>query len=161
MFCDENFFVKITEKEKYLKYINSFLIMMDEDGVSEIIGVLLLLGISVGLFSVVYYSILSTEPAPRAPPLNVISTIDDKNLTILHAGGEPIDLDTRIIVTVDGATSEDVIENYLDASAKSNNKWDMGEEIIYYVGDVSGKTVDVSLVENKSNSLILLVTLHG
>jgi len=135
--------------------------MMDEDGVSEIIGVLLLLGISIGVFSIVYYSILSTEPPPNSPYLNIISTIDQGNLTILHAGGESVGLDARIIVTIDGSTNIDVIGNYLNDSAKSNNQWDMGEEIIYPVGGVSGKTVEVSLAEVKSNSLILLVTLKG
>ena len=134
---------------------------MDEDAVSEIIGILLLLSISIGIFSVVYYSILSTEPIPQPPPLDVIATIKNGNLTITHMGGQPIGLDTKLKVTIDNSTNEGTIDNYLNNTEKQNYKWDMGETIVYPTGDISNKQIDVKLAEPKSNSLILLVTLSG
>ncbi len=134
---------------------------MDEDAVSEIIGVLLMLSISIGIFSVVYYTILSTEPIPKAPPLDVIATIQNDNLTIVHMGGEAIGVDTKLIVTVDDSTTEGTIDNYLNNTEKADNKWNMGETIVYPIGNVSGKQIDVKLAEPKSNSLILLATING
>ncbi|RLF42258.1 MAG: hypothetical protein DRN12_00795 [Thermoplasmata archaeon] len=134
---------------------------MDEDAVSEIVGILLLLAISIGTFSVVYYSILSAEPIPNPPPLDVIATIENGNITIIHMGGESVGIDTRLIVVVNGLTNETTIDDYLNSTEKENNRWDIGEKIIYPIGNVYNKQVDIKLVEPKSNSLILLTTLSG
>ena len=76
-------------------------------------------------------------------------------------GGQPIGLDTKLIVTIDNSTNEGTIDNYLNNTEKQNYKWDMGETIVYPTGDISNKQIDVKLAEPKSNSLILLVTLSG
>ena len=135
---------------------------MDEDAVSEIVGVLLMLSISIGIFSVVYYSILSAEPVPKPSPLDVIATIKNENLTIIHMGGNPIGVDTKLIVAINNSTIvEDTIDNYLNTTEKQDHQWNIGETIVYPVGNVSGKQVDVKLAEPKSNTLILLANLNG
>lgn len=132
----------------------------DKKCVSEVMGTLLLLTVSIGIFTIVYYSILSTQPAPSSPPLNIIATIDEKNIVVIHAGGKPLDMNSKILVTIAGTTYEGFIYDYMDEDSKTNQKWDVGEKIIYPVGDVTGLQVDLALRDHLSNSLVFFSNLQ-
>ena len=68
----------------------------------------------------------------------------------------------KLIVAINNSTIvEDTIDNYLNTTEKQDHKWNIGETIVYSVGNVSGKQVDVKLAEPKSNTLILLANLNG
>ncbi len=136
------------------------------DGVSEITSTMLLLGIAVIIFSVVYFSLLST-PAPNvSPAIDMIAGIQEVNgnysITIEHRGGEPIDVNSRFIVEIAGIRKpvtqlKDLIQHSDDEAF-----WDFGEQIIYPIEEnLSGLQVDAGIAEIHSNSLVLLSTLQN
>jgi flagellin-like protein len=129
--------------------------------VSEIVGTLLLLGMAISLFSVIYISILTLYPATSSPSVNLLCSFEDKNVTIEHRGGKSLGINTKLILNVDGVTDDFPVSKNLTNEAKANGLWDIGERIVYFVGDITNKNVSVSVVDIKSNSLIMLVVFQG
>ena len=136
------------------------------DGVSEITSTMLLLGIAVIIFSVVYFSLLSTPTPNVYPAIDMIAGVQEVNgnysITIEHRGGEPIDVNSRFIVDIAGIRKpvtqlKDLIQHSDDEAF-----WDFGEQIIYPIEEnLSGLQVDVGIAEIHSNSLVLLSTLQN
>ena len=71
------------------------------NAISEIIGTMLMLGISVSLFSVVYISVLTVPYSPPTPSANIIYQIEGGNIILSHYGGKALNLDTEIVMKVD------------------------------------------------------------
>jgi len=69
--------------------------------ISEVFGTLLILGISVTFFSIIYASILSIQVNPATPSIDLVGSVEDNYLIINNLGGKPLDLDTKVIVTQD------------------------------------------------------------
>ena len=128
--------------------------------VSEMVGTLLLLVISVSLFSVIYFSVLSVSPSPTKPSVNLICTLENNNITLEHRGGKTLDLDTEITVNINGTNEKFIVNNYINNTFKENGVWNMGERVIYPTGDVADLKVSVSVVDKHSNSLIMMVILQ-
>ena len=136
------------------------------DGVTEITGTMLLLGIAVVIFSVVYFSLLSTPTPHVSPAVDMIAGIQEVNgnysITIEHRGGEPIDVYSRFIVDIAGIRQPVTqLKEYIHHNSNEGS-WDFGEQIIYPVEEnLSGLQVDAGIAEVHSNSLILLSTLQN
>lgn len=129
--------------------------------VSEIVGTLLLLGMSISFFTVIYISVLTLYPTASSPSVNFICSIEDENVTLEHRGGKSLDLDTKLILSIDGVNDKFKAGDYLNNEAKANGLWDIGERIVYFVGDITNKNVSVSVVDVKSNSVIMLIVFQG
>jgi hypothetical protein len=128
--------------------------------VSEIIGTLLLLLISVSLFSVVYINILIGSPSPIKPSVNLICTLEKNNITLKHCGGKTLDLDTEIITNINGTTTKFIVNDYMNNGSRKNGVWNIGEQVVYPAGNVTNKKVSASVVDKHSNSVILSVVLQ-
>ena len=124
--------------------------------VNEIIGTMLLLGISISLFSVVYYSVLSTPAPESTPSAQIIGSLDlDNNQIILnHLGGESITGNSLIIIHKGSITEQHTISTYTGKS------WDMGEKIVIPIDNIQNTYVDAMIIDKASNSLISKVTLQ-
>lgn len=140
-------------------------------GVSEIVGTMLLLGIAVILFSVVYFSLLSTPTPTVSPAIDMIAGIEEKNdnytINIEHRGGESIDVDSRFFVEIAGIRDEVILEDLVQ-DVSDPAFWDFGEQIKFNVTehfgnsfkDLSDLQIDVGIADVHSNSLLLLNTLQ-
>jgi hypothetical protein len=71
-------------------------IKKNNDAVSELIGSVLLLLIAVTVFVVIQANILSYPTPVQEPFVTIIGEIQGKNITLLHRGGEPLSLKTRV-----------------------------------------------------------------
>ncbi|KYK22425.1 hypothetical protein AYK24_02325 [Thermoplasmatales archaeon SG8-52-4] len=129
--------------------------------VSEIVGTLLLLGMSIALFSVIYISVLTLYPAASSPSVNLICSFEDNNVTLEHRGGKSLNLKTELILSIDSVVDKFVVGDYLNIEAKDNGLWNIGERVIYPVGDITDKNVSLSVVDKHSNSVIMLVVFQG
>ena len=79
------------------------------DAVTDMVGTLLLLMIAIALFSIVYYAVFSFEPIDHPPSVNIISYVDDKNVTFEHWGGVSLHLDdTRVLFNIGGVKFENL-----------------------------------------------------
>lgn len=136
------------------------------EGVSEIIGTVLLLGMAISFFSILSYTVLSYPSAPSSPSANLVATKDGGHLLIEHRGGEALTLDTKVIITFSNGTSISMTigdKNYLDDKAKEDNLWGLGEWFIYPYQDtnIKSKPVSIAVVDMKSNSMIMTGSLNG
>ena len=124
--------------------------------VSETVGTLLLLGISVSLFSVIYLSVSIVSPSPTRPSVNLICTVEKNNITLEHRGGKTLDLDTEIIVTINGTNETLTVNDYMNNESKENGVWNIGERVVYPAGDITDLKVSVTVVDVYSNSVIMM-----
>lgn len=140
-------------------------IILDQKGVSNIIGTMLLLGSAVVLFSVVYFSLLSTPTPVQSPSINVIASLDgqdeDYNITVQHWGGEPVDTNARFFVEIAGIRqNEEILGDLIQNNNEETDYWNFGEELHVPIGNVSGLQVDMGIADQHSNTLVLLSTLQ-
>ena len=122
--------------------------------VTEIVGTMLLLGISVSLFSVIYIAVLTVSPSPPIPSVNLICTVEENNVILEHRGGKTLDLDAEFSVTIAGTNEKFKVGDYLNNESKDNGVWNMGERVVYPAGDVMD--LKVTVVDVQSNSVILM-----
>jgi len=132
---------------------------MSKDAVSEILGTVLLLAMAVALFAVLYIIVFSITVTTTPPIVNLVGSIDGDNVIIEHHGGESLDSDVNIIVTIGGVRNTINVSSNLSDS-NGNGKWDTGERIVYSNGSISGVQVDANVVDDTSNSLIFIATLQ-
>ena len=139
-------------------------------GVSDVVAVIMLLGMTVALFSVVSIVVLSYPFSPNPPTANLVGFIGENNNIILeHRGGEDIGLDAKIIVTIGDSEryQMNISDGYiLSNNSKNNNLWNIGENIIIDPSidlpniDISTTKVDITVVDANSDSVILMGTLR-
>ncbi len=128
--------------------------------VSETVGTLMLLGISVSLFSVLYVSVITIYPNSSSPSVNLLCSIEGNNIIIEHRGGKTLDLNTKFIVTINGTDEKFSVYDYLNNKFKENGVWNVGEQVVYPVGNIIGKKVSLSVIDVNSNSVIVMVDLQ-
>ena len=140
-----------------------------EQAVSDIIATILLLGITVALFSVVSLVVLSYPFNPSAPHIDILAWVEEvdgeSNIVLEHRGGEPLGLDAQILMTIGGETllinnKTPTVADFLSEEAKEDNMWGIGEIVNYSDKSITGKQIAVTVVDSKSNSIILTATLQ-
>ncbi|HVQ01414.1 MAG TPA: type IV pilin [Candidatus Thermoplasmatota archaeon] len=132
--------------------------------VSEIVGEVLMLLLVSASFGVLYYNVSSIAPPENPPNVTIVGRIDGNNLVFEHKRGDPLSLDTRITISMAGLNRSFVVRNYLDAEAKADGVWNIGESVVYpFPYNISNirsyyqsyiNTVDVG-----SNSMVFYATL--
>ena len=133
------------------------------DMVVEIVGTVLLLGITIAVLSTAYATVFS-YPAPSSiPHVNLLGTIEGDAILIEHRGGDALSLKTRITFSI-GNTPPDSITvgegNYLKEEAKRDKLWNVGEQLIYPLGHQPNQTsAEICVVDPESNALIFIGTL--
>ena len=125
--------------------------------VSEVVGTILLLGISVTLFSVIYTVILSTPYSPPTPISNIVYSLNDKNLTLTNVGGKQLDLDTEIKILINNTLYKTYkVGDYLDLN---DTKWGIGDKIKIDLGEYSSDidySFEVQVIDVHSNSIVIM-----
>lgn len=97
---------------------------------SEIIGNILMIGVTVLLASALAYS-LSSATAPPDPASADLVVEDGPDLEVRHAGGEAVPVDgPRFVLVVDGSEDERPLSDFsADVSGGSPNLWEIGERV--------------------------------
>jgi len=123
------------------------------DMVSEVIGTVLLLGITVAYVTAI------SHPAPPVPTfVNLVGTVEGNNIILEHRGGDPLNLDTKISITIGDEIKDITVgdENYLDTESKSDNQWNVGERLVYpFEYNLDNDEAKILSVDGKSNSIIM------
>ena len=134
----------------------------DDEAVSEIVGTILLLGITVSLFSVICGIVLSYPFSPSSPSTNLVGMVEGEYLLIEHRGGKALDLGTKVSLTIGDNISEIItVGAYLNNESKEDNRWGIGEWFVYQDSDITGKKVGIAVVDVESDSVILIETFQG
>ncbi|MDD4307745.1 MAG: CARDB domain-containing protein, partial [Thermoplasmata archaeon] len=147
-------------------------IVWEKSGVSEIIGTILMLSITVVLFSSII-TFVGSMPAPKQTfvvdlkcsvvPVN--GTWDEAEFRILHEGGQVIDgIWVEVYITVDDQiVTRDVDDGLVDANA--DDRWGVGEWWVIRVGNAEATTLSatsdftITIVDQEKNMLIWYETI--
>jgi len=101
------------------------------DSVSEVLGTILLLGIAVAIFSVLYLVVLSQTFETNETYPTIVSTIVGDNIIFEHRGGDSMGLDAIVPLTIDGqkvlVNGETPTVGDLLIDENDNDQWDIGE----------------------------------
>lgn len=130
--------------------------------VSEILGTVLLLGISISLFGFLNFIVFSFSYEPSTPSASLIGGIDrESNAVVIdHYGGETLDGKTNIIVMVGSSSFQKNAQDVLDDS-NGDMKWDFGESVHFTLPElIEDKYLRVSVVDPVTNSVVLSVLLQ-
>jgi len=128
--------------------------------VSEIIGAMLLLLIVVSVFSLIYFQVLSDEGPENKTIVKIVARIEGTNVILEHQGGETLELDTEISITIAGVEYRGAIENWLN-DKNDDGVWNIGERMLFSfeynlsrLGEY--REVDITAIDTKSDSVIFM-----
>ncbi len=143
---------------------------LGKEGVSEVVGTILLLAIAVATFSVfAIYVMSSTSPSTSSPDLNLVGYInEEQHIIIEHKGGESVKLENIKITAWKGEVDSCMYrfdsnghlmgENAVFNDSNSNGKWDVGEYIDIdaptIFGNITNWQISAIVVDGESNSVI-------
>ncbi|PKK85547.1 MAG: hypothetical protein CVT48_04955 [Thermoplasmata archaeon HGW-Thermoplasmata-1] len=143
----------------------------NECGASEIIGVILLVGIVVILFSVISILVFSKLNPSESPTVSVVGTIYEggsgsTTIWIEHKGGNSLTEDNTVIIRINGSDAspgwrgtfaEARNSPYFTFYDDGDNLWEIGEVFTYdatAAGYTGTGSVNVLVVNTESNSVI-------
>ena len=131
--------------------------MRKKSAVSEIIGTVLLLGISVTLFSIVYISVLTVPETHPTPSANIVCEIVDGGLVFTHLGGKALSENTKIVVQVpaDDTSISIVVKDNMNSAAKADGLWNVGEKVRYHNTSLLGRAISYNIVDVGSNAIVV------
>jgi len=140
--------------KKCSKYILRF--KGPDNAVSEVVGAILLLGIVISLFSVIYFVVLAYPFGTSPPTPVIIATVEGNNIVIEHRGGDELGLDTEIqIDTGTGLVNKTVGELLVDSNGDGH--WSIGEKLLYpFNYSISRTKANVTAVDTAGNRLVLI-----
>jgi len=140
-------------------------ILNDEDGVSPVIGVILMVAITVILAAVVAGFVFGAVEMPGATPtasIGVDSVEPEDNMTILvHESGSSLTGDeTRVIITnldEEGDVSGSVVLGDLDDFGENRDEWRVGERVSIYTDSNNGGDLDEGVPFDSGDDLEIRV----
>ena len=127
--------------------------------VSELIGTVLMLGMAVAIFSVVYISVLSTSLHTTEPKPTIVASIEGNNIIFEHRGGEKLNLDTKITISIQNTTETTTVGELL-IDTNEDSRWNIGERLAYpFKYDINPLEADVISIDVGGNKVILQGTI--
>jgi hypothetical protein len=129
------------------------------EAVNTLIGTILLLGIAIALFSVLYVSLSGMFVSNDSPSVNLFAHVDGQNIIIEHLGGESLLSDTSLIITLGNENKEITFNSSFDKNG--NNLWDLGERVSFYNSSIDDNIqIELSVIDTDSNTALFLGTLQ-
>ena len=129
-------------------------LIKSNNAVSKVVGVALLLAITISIFSLLAFVVLSYPFTPSQPSVNLVGYIMDNNIIIEHYGGESLDDKTVVIIRINETITKINITD-TDFDENDNGFWDLGEKFRYFIGNNMGEQIEVTVVDIWSNSIIM------
>jgi hypothetical protein len=133
-------------------------ITQNNNGMSEIIGTVLLLGIAVLVMSVIYLQFLTDDGPTPETHVNIAGDIINENVILTHKGGESLGVDDEIKFTIGDTLYINKTGDIL-IDENNNSKWDFGEKVLFdFKVNLSRlddyEFIDVTGIDSLSNSII-------
>ena len=137
------------------------------NAVSETLGTVLLLGMSVAIFSILYFVVLSQAFETNEPYPTVVSTIIDDEIVFEHRGGDSVGLEATVPLTIDGQKvlingNPPTVEDLL-IDSNGNDKWDVGETLNFNFYDfdytIDSEEIDATAINEEQTDTIFMGSL--
>lgn len=131
-----------------------------ENAVSEVVGTILLLGIAVSIFSIVYAGVLSVTLDSSEPNLRLVATVEGKNIIFEHRGGDELSFDTKITIVIEDETIIKTVGELI-TDTNEDGLWNIGERLAYpFNYSLSQLEADVTSIDIGGNRIVLDGTLN-
>ena len=101
----------------------------DNKAVTELIGTMILLIIAVIAISYVYITVLSNVEPVEEINCDIAGSIESGDVVFTHYGGESLDLDSVVTLSIAGQSDSFIVGEHLDETSKSDGVWNVGEQI--------------------------------
>jgi hypothetical protein len=132
----------------------------NNSAVSEVLGTVLILAISVVILASVYIAAFSLPEPARAPVVNAVGmTANDQDIIISHQGGDDLSLDSILVLTVGGKDITYKIEDLMDPEDVEDGYWNIGEDLVFN-HDIRMLQVDVRIIDPDSDSVVMMGVLQ-
>lgn len=127
--------------------------MIDEEGVSEVIGAVLLVSLVVLGVAIVAVALFSQPPPSEVPHLSVVAgtTADNTTFVLLHEGGDALTRGSYRIYVDEGSGLVDRTDEFTLAG---DDIWSIGEKITYAGGGRPERVV-VSVVDSGGGETVI------
>ncbi|MFP4142224.1 MAG: CARDB domain-containing protein, partial [Thermoplasmata archaeon] len=110
---------------------------IDEEAVSEVVGTILTLLITVALFSTVFATVQQMEGPSERISVELEADFDDSgNITIDHLGGDPLDMEELTFFLTDGEVPEENMR--LSNEGEDDNIWGVSDTVLIEDYEVDG-----------------------
>lgn len=135
-------------------------IVKNKTGVSEVVGVIIMLGIAIALFSIVYIMAINFPFNDPAPLVRITATINENYVILLHQGGESLSPDTNIIVVINGVVYTQTVALMLQ---EGDNSWNIGEKLLFDpgLGPLKNLEAKITVVDAITNTIIMQGSVRG
>jgi hypothetical protein len=132
----------------------------NEDAVSPVLGTILLLIISIALFSVLFSVVSGLEPTNKGHSSYILAYSDNNQIIIDHFGGESIDIRSNLILYNDDNELNIIVGDYMTEESKKDGLWNIGESVTYnsfilLSKDVYSNDIRFSIVDYLDNCIIV------
>jgi hypothetical protein len=127
---------------------------INNSAVSEILGSMLILSITVAIFASIYVTVLSERPEIETPIVTIKGSLIDDSILLTHYGGESLSLDTKIKIKIANSSENITVGDYLEEPYKIDGKWNIGEPVTCQISNYTGKQVEVIIVDVNSKGII-------
>ncbi|NPA75473.1 MAG: type IV pilin, partial [Euryarchaeota archaeon] len=150
-------------------------VLIKEKGVSEVLGSILVLLITVTLFSSVFYYI-NTIPAPKSGTYAefdaTLQMVEEHgkyyaNITLKNMGGESLNNGkTMLVIVIDATVDRHMLTEFGNQSFAKDNYFSQGEEIIYnsswfHIPATPVSTISIMLYDKSTSQVIWEENLQG
>lgn len=143
--------------------INFNKLLHKDKGVSEVLGVVLLLGISVTVLGAVYTSFYAFETDKTNPSVNIAASINDVNLTLYHSGGDDLPMNSKIIIIDETDKYSNLhLESVMDIVDKQDGVWGIDEKVVCDLTALPElrfnryDPLSVQVVDSKTESIVMM-----
>ncbi|MBU0497857.1 MAG: DUF2341 domain-containing protein [Candidatus Thermoplasmatota archaeon] len=126
-----------------------------ESAISELVGTMLLMSIVVGVFGLLYIGVMDYDFHEESPLVHIVASIEGPNIVFEHRGGPDVGIHGKIIITIGGNETQVTISDYLNTTAKQNGLWNIGEQVVYPVGDIAFMQVKATVIDEHNDYVLL------
>ncbi|MFE3846021.1 LamG domain-containing protein [Thermoplasmatota archaeon] len=134
-------------------------ILKNDSGVTELIGTMILLCIAVCVMSYVYITVFENLNPESVSNVEIVGRIEQNNVVLEHQGGDNLNLDSEIIISIGGRIIDFIAIDYLDNNAISDGMWNIGERLVYPASefdDIEDLRINIDyVVDSTTNSMIM------
>ena len=131
-----------------------------DEAVSEVIGAILMVGIGVALFSILYFIVMSYPFTPSVPSVDIVGSIQGDSIVLEHRGGDSLDQNATVSFIVGATKISNTVGFFLNDS-NGNNRWDVGEQLVYHPPEgMTNLQVEATVIDMDSNSIMMMGVLQ-
>jgi len=129
-------------------------LIKNECAVSGLTTMVVMLVVSVSVFSGTTAYITNDSGPEKTPSVELVGKMMGDELVIVHSQGSQLRIDRFCELNIGGNVEYIRIADLLDEKSKENGYWDIGERLVYDLGDISHFHVSFQIVNEGKKDML-------